>query len=221
VLDLGCGTGRHLVHLAGRGYGVTGVDMSAEMLRLAAKKLDRCGLSARLVRGDICSLSDVTRADEGGAPALPIEEGAFDAAVCMFSTIGLVRTRRLRKRAVAGWRRLLRPGGVLAVHTHNLWHCLAEPGGGEWLAWHLATSLLPGRELGDKYVASYRGMERLFLHLFRRGELRQLLEGAGLETVREVLLNHPRTGPVEGDAGVWRRLTANGFLVAARRANPD
>jgi len=35
ILDLGCGTGRHDILLAEKGYGVTGVDMSQEMLGIA------------------------------------------------------------------------------------------------------------------------------------------------------------------------------------------
>ena len=35
VLDLGCGTGRHDFLLAEKGYAITGVDMSEEMLLIA------------------------------------------------------------------------------------------------------------------------------------------------------------------------------------------
>lgn len=44
ILDLGCGTGRHDLHLAEKGYLVTGVDMSDEMLSFA-KKLKVSGRS--------------------------------------------------------------------------------------------------------------------------------------------------------------------------------
>jgi SAM-dependent methyltransferase len=37
LLDLGCGTGRHDLLLAGMGYSITGVDMSEEMLSMAKK----------------------------------------------------------------------------------------------------------------------------------------------------------------------------------------
>ena len=35
ILDLGCGTGRHDILLAEKGYSVTGVDRSEEMLAVA------------------------------------------------------------------------------------------------------------------------------------------------------------------------------------------
>jgi predicted TPR repeat methyltransferase len=38
ILDIGCGTGRHAIELARRGYDVTGVDLSASQLRRAREK---------------------------------------------------------------------------------------------------------------------------------------------------------------------------------------
>jgi len=57
VLELGCGTGRVLIPLARAGVGVTGVDLSADMLALCRDKLDALGPSvarrATLVTGDM------------------------------------------------------------------------------------------------------------------------------------------------------------------------
>jgi cyclopropane fatty-acyl-phospholipid synthase-like methyltransferase len=44
VLDVGCGTGRHAVELARRGYRVTGVDLSAGMLAQARKRALAAGV---------------------------------------------------------------------------------------------------------------------------------------------------------------------------------
>lgn len=40
ILDLGCGTGQHALHLAQRGYRVTGIDRSEEMLCIAQKTIE-------------------------------------------------------------------------------------------------------------------------------------------------------------------------------------
>ena len=38
ILDVGCGTGRHSVELAKRGFDITGIDLSESQLRLAKEK---------------------------------------------------------------------------------------------------------------------------------------------------------------------------------------
>ena len=56
ILDLGCGTGGHLIPLINRGYEVTGVDRSPHMLSSLRKKTEELGLSCELIESDICSL---------------------------------------------------------------------------------------------------------------------------------------------------------------------
>ncbi len=72
ILDLGCGTGGHAVVLASRGYDVTGVDRSAQMLKIAREKTRRLGLRIEFEEGDIRSW----RSGE-----------AWDAAIAMFAVI--------------------------------------------------------------------------------------------------------------------------------------
>jgi len=94
LLDVACGTGAHLEHL--EGYEVEGLDLDPEMLAVARERL----------------------------PDVPFHEGdmavfalgeRFDAVVCMFSSIGYVRTEERLSSAIASMARHLEPGGVLVV----------------------------------------------------------------------------------------------------------
>ncbi len=68
ILDVGCGTGRHAVELAKRGYNVTGIDLSAAMLKEAREKAKSAGVEVNFIRADA---TDFT---------LPAK---FDAAICL------------------------------------------------------------------------------------------------------------------------------------------
>ncbi|MCD8108134.1 MAG: class I SAM-dependent methyltransferase [Oscillospiraceae bacterium] len=63
IVDLGCGTGTLDLLLAKKGYSVTGVDRSCEMLTVADKKLRDAGEKALFIRQDMTSFSLPQRAD--------------------------------------------------------------------------------------------------------------------------------------------------------------
>ncbi|MBU2572487.1 MAG: class I SAM-dependent methyltransferase [Elusimicrobia bacterium] len=52
VLEAACGTGRLTIPLAGAGIDITGLDISAPMLRAARKKAGKKGLKIRFIRAD-------------------------------------------------------------------------------------------------------------------------------------------------------------------------
>jgi SAM-dependent methyltransferase len=95
LLDVACGTGAHLEHVAGR-YDVAGLDLDPEMLEVVRERLPQ----ASFHQGDMADF-DLGR--------------SFDAVVCMFSSIGYVRTEERLRSALAAMARHLHPGGVLAV----------------------------------------------------------------------------------------------------------
>jgi len=75
VLDMGCGTGRHAVELARRGFRVTGVDFSAGMLEEARRKADAAGVEVEWVKADARAFSGTD----------------FDAAICLCEgAVGLI-----------------------------------------------------------------------------------------------------------------------------------
>ncbi|TMM24394.1 MAG: class I SAM-dependent methyltransferase [Actinobacteria bacterium] len=94
LLDVACGTGAHLEHL--EGYGVEGLDLDPEMLAVARERLPDVPFH------------------EGDMAAFDLGE-RFDTVVCMFSSIGYVRTEERLRSAIASMARHLEPGGVLVV----------------------------------------------------------------------------------------------------------
>jgi SAM-dependent methyltransferase len=100
VLDLGCGNGRHVVHLARAGFEVTGLDISLSGLRLARRWLAEEGLQGDLVLADFRS-------------PLPLKSNAFDALLAT-QVIHHARLAEVR-RAIGEIHRLLRPGGLAVI----------------------------------------------------------------------------------------------------------
>ena len=73
ILDLGCGTGRHAIELARRGYNVIGVDLSASQLNRAKEKAKENGVAVRFMQEDARELNFM---DEFNL-VIMICEGAF------------------------------------------------------------------------------------------------------------------------------------------------
>jgi SAM-dependent methyltransferase len=59
VLDVGCGTGEHVLMAAGRGLDATGVDLAENALQAAREKARVRGLTARFLRHDARKLPDL------------------------------------------------------------------------------------------------------------------------------------------------------------------
>ncbi len=57
ILDVGCGTGRHCLELARRGYNVTGLDLSSSLLKRAREKAAEEGLDIEFIQGDARKMS--------------------------------------------------------------------------------------------------------------------------------------------------------------------
>jgi ubiquinone/menaquinone biosynthesis C-methylase UbiE len=95
LLDVGCGTGTHLLLLK-RWFRCTGLDRSPEMLRVARRK-------SRDVRWVV---GDMERFELGEQ---------FDVVTCLFGAIGYARTIPRLRRTLRGFARHLRPGGLLVI----------------------------------------------------------------------------------------------------------
>ncbi|TWF98150.1 class I SAM-dependent methyltransferase [Kitasatospora viridis] len=112
VLDIGCGTGDPTVRqLAAGGLLVTAVDLSDGMLSLARRTFPQAAAYHRM---DLYDLATVRAGTAWGLPELgPAGAGSFAAATAFFSLI-LLPQQEIRV-ALGRIRRLLRPGGLLAL----------------------------------------------------------------------------------------------------------
>ena len=73
ILDVGCGTGRHSIELARRGYKMTGVDISTGMLNEARRGAAKAGVKIDLIHADAVEFKSEKEYDA----AICICEGAF------------------------------------------------------------------------------------------------------------------------------------------------
>jgi SAM-dependent methyltransferase len=96
VLDVACGTGEHARLLAAGGFVVDGLDLDAAFVRIAQQKHP----AGRFFEAD---MSDFHLSD------------TYDAVLCLFSSIGYLRTLDRVARALTCFREHLAPGGVIVV----------------------------------------------------------------------------------------------------------
>jgi SAM-dependent methyltransferase len=101
ILDVPCGEGRIALELAGRGYGVTGVDASSHFVAEARRRAAERGVSSRFEEGDIREL--------------PFES-EFDAAINFGGSFGYFDDAG-NDRVAASACRALRPGGRYLIDT--------------------------------------------------------------------------------------------------------
>ncbi len=199
IIDLGCGTGRLLMPFVRRGFRGVGVDLSRYMLDEVREK-------ARLENLPIsCMVANITELD-------CIADGAADYCICMFSTLGMIHGGDNRQRVLRHARRMVKPGGLFALHVHNRWYNLFDPQGRVWLLKNAASSLLHREtERGDK-VYDYRGIRNMQLHTFTLSELTAELNAAGFRIRERVTLDTTRHRPLP-HAWLFPRIRANGWIV--------
>jgi 2-polyprenyl-3-methyl-5-hydroxy-6-metoxy-1,4-benzoquinol methylase len=73
ILDIGCGTGRHSIELAKRGYNVVGIDLSESMLKRAKEKAKNENVEVDFIQADARHLNFNNKFDL----AIMLCEGAF------------------------------------------------------------------------------------------------------------------------------------------------
>jgi len=99
VLDVGCGTGNHLVYLEKAGFNCIGMDNSPEMLSIARKK----------VKSELF-LNDMTNFDLNKK---------FDAIICMYATFNHNLSIKNAEKTLVCFKNHLNKNGMILIDLHN------------------------------------------------------------------------------------------------------
>lgn len=97
ILDIACGTGRHALELARRGFDVVAMDLQEGCLRIA-----------RAEAPIACAVADMRH--------LPLAEGSVDLVLNMWNSFGYFLDEAEEAEALREFRRVLRPGGLALLH---------------------------------------------------------------------------------------------------------
>jgi 2-polyprenyl-3-methyl-5-hydroxy-6-metoxy-1,4-benzoquinol methylase len=179
ILDIACGTGRHAIELARRGYRVTGFDLSEGQLRRARTKAEAAGVVVDLERRDATE---------------PHFREEFDAAI-MFceGAFPLMETDEKNYAILLHACAALRPGGKLLMTTlsalfplfHSVKDFFAANETGT-VPDKLSFDLLTFREHADWVIADDSGQSNALktnLRYYTPPELTWLLKTAGFAKV--------------------------------------
>jgi SAM-dependent methyltransferase len=100
LLDMACGRGRHTAFFLAEGLEVTGIDLSEVSIKEAAQAHP----AARFVVHDMRE---------------PFTSNAFDAVVCLFTSLGYTADRGDDERALRAAGEALKPGGLFVLDLMN------------------------------------------------------------------------------------------------------
>jgi SAM-dependent methyltransferase len=173
ILDIGCGSGRHSIELARRGFNVLGIDPSAVMIASARERAAGGGISPDFLQ---MKGEEFQRGNE------------FDASICLFTTLGQVIDHQDNRHLLINAAQSLRPGGYFIIDVPQR----------EWLENNLKTYERFGE--GETYTEVERNYDQklklvtevftqlspngqrdylLRYRIFNQAEIKKLLVNAG------------------------------------------
>jgi 2-polyprenyl-3-methyl-5-hydroxy-6-metoxy-1,4-benzoquinol methylase len=106
ILDVACGDGAFAVAMAGKGYSMTGVDSSPDMLRFARQRAERAGVEIEFVQADM-------RAFE--------LDRKFDLATCWYDSLNYLTEPEDLAKAMRGVCAALRDGSLFIFDMNSIY----------------------------------------------------------------------------------------------------
>ena len=179
ILDAGGGPGRYTIELAKRGYKVTLLDYTPELLKIGVKQIKKAKVDKKVesvIEGDIRNLS-------------VFKDSSFDAVLCTGAPLSHLIKKSDRVKAVKELKRVAKKGapifisviGVLAIAQTAIWKFPDE----------VKTSFFR-RYL---YTGDYFGGHGFTAsHFFRADELSALVKSCGLKLIAVVGLEGLASG---------------------------
>jgi SAM-dependent methyltransferase len=132
VLDVACGSGRHVLGLAHRGYKCTGQDYTPEQVKTAKTRAKREGVSIKLLQGDATRLK---------------YESEFDAALALYILFLLPDDDSVLS-CLRQVHRALKPGGIMVCNIANPFY--------EGENWFSLKSIQQGHYFNEVHVPNMR-----------------------------------------------------------------
>ena len=170
VLEVGCGPGSFAETI--RGVDLTCLDPSAEMLRVAKKRVD----AARLEHGE-SPASYV----EAIAEDIPLPDASFDRVFCLFS----FRDFQDKQRGLEEIFRVLKPGGRLVICDAGKGSKLHGFFGKIWMG---TVVQVIARRVTKNKDHPWKGLARSYVHYGTNGYYRKMLKAVGFSNVKGRLI---------------------------------
>ena len=170
ILEVGCGPGSFAEDLVG--LDVTCLDPSAEMLRVAKKRVD----GARKKRGE-----KPAKYVEAIAESIPLPDDTFDRVFCLFS----FRDFQDKKKGLEEIFRVLKPGGQLVICDAGKANWLHGLAGRIWMG---SVVQVIARIVTKKKDHPWKGLAKTYSHYGTNGYYRNMMKEVGFENVQGRLL---------------------------------
>lgn len=157
ILDIGCGTGEQALFLAKKGYRVLGMDISKEMIKIAADRIKEA------------ELEDNVSLITASAEALPFRDKSFEGSISIFGVFSHVPGA---SQAFQEMHRVLKNGSRAIITVVNRWN----------LTWWIKT-FFSGRMNWLIYALKSKEyiVDGLWTYYFSKSELKKMLQEIGFK----------------------------------------